>query len=424
MKSLTLIIYTTLYKKGGKQFKVVAETMASEKKEAGCVVACERVDFKAELITLFAKINEEKRLIKEFHFIGHSGMYGPMFGTVSYPEQFSPHELKELKIPFATEAQAAFHSCRSARWFAPYFAQVQQVTTMGYHWYTTISSTKSKFSHAGFSNNSEKLYLFGCPGRKSHGLFTTLKKRLGFVRVEQLKVFNPSTENVDASYNKVANLYAQTFSDIKVRRDEFSWIIKHLPTKQDIHLLDIGCGNGALLKELAAKLAKGVGVDVSENLLAHAKKLSTTYPNLSFIKVTEPVLPFESNSFDVVVSLLALRYLDWDPIFKEINRVLRKDGKLIIIDMVTAPLSIWELPIFFRGKLNHYLDRKRFPAFYKNLQKLVTNIDWAKMLNYNPIRSQHEMVNYLKSRYPNGTIKVINIGLHSRVIAFEATNPA
>ena len=98
-----------------------------------------------------------------------------------------------------------------------------------------------------------------------------------------------------------------------------------------------------------------------------------------------------------------------------------KNGKLIIIDMVTAPLQLKEIPSFAKSKLNHYLDRRRHPVFYNNLQKLVSHKDWANMLHYNPIRSQHEMVNYLISRYPSGTINVINVGLHSRVVAFEVT---
>lgn len=421
MKEIIVIIYTTLYKKGGEQFKLVAQTMAAEKEAEGKYVQCNRVDSKSELISLFNRFQKEDIHIKELHFVGHSGMYGPMFGSVSYPEQFSPHELKMLNIPFAKEALATFHSCRSARWFAPYFSQVQQIKTLGYHWYTTFSSKKDTFSHPRLLNKSGKMYLFGSPGRKSHGLLTTIKKRLGYVKPEQLKEFVPRYEDIDTSYDNVAELYANTFNDIKVRRDEYSWIVEHFPKKKKVDMLDIGCGNGALLNELATKLNKGIGIDASENLLNHARDINRTNPNLIFKKTSKPDLPFEDNSFDVVVSLLSLRYLDWDPIFKEINRVLKKDGKLIIIDMVTAPLNLKEIPSFLKGKISHYLDRKRFPEFYQNLQKLVKHKDWVKMLHYNPIRSQHEMVNYLKSRYPKGNIKVINIGLHSRIIAFEAS---
>ncbi len=418
-KPILLIIYTTLYKKGGAQFKQVAETLATEKQHDSKYVEIVEVNSKEEVKSLFYQLTKGNTLIQELHFIGHSGMYGPMFGTENYPEQFSKYELKMLKIPFTKGAKASFHACRTARWFAPYFAQVQQVDTYGYHWYTTFSANKNKFSHPSFSKKIKLIYVFGSPGLASHGILTSIKKRLGFIKPEQFKKFAPSPTETDSSYEKVAQLYANTFKDIKVRKDEFKWIQTHFPKSGDISMLDIGCGNGALLKEFAPKIAKGVGVDSSANLLSHAKSLNQNNIHVEFTKINSPKLPFTDNSFDVITSLLSFRYLDWDLMIEEINRVLKPNGKLIIVDMVTAPLRLKEWPLFVSGKINHYLDRKRHSTFYRNLQKLVSHKDWAKMLHYNPIRSQHEMQNFLKSRYPNGTIKIINVGLHSRVLAFD-----
>ncbi len=418
-KPIILIIYTTLYKKGGIQFKQVAEKLAAEKQNESNTVETTEVNSKGKVRSLLSIIANKNKRISELHFIGHSGMYGPMFGTEDFPEQFSPHELKSLDIPFAKNATATFHACRTARWFAPYFAQVQQIETFGYHWYTTFSAKKNKFSHPSLAKKTGNLYVFGSPGLKSHGIITSAKKRLGFVTPEPLKKFTPLTKKMDTSYNKVAQLYANTFQDIKVRKDEFNFILAHFSKTDSISMLDIGCGNGALLNEFAPRITKGVGVDASENLLTFAKELNHPNPHIEFKKVDSPQLPFKDNSFDVVVSLLSFRYLDWDLIIEEINRVLKQDGKLIIIDMVTAPLKLQELPQFIGGKISHYLDRRAHPVFYSNLKKLVTHKDWAQMLHYNPIRSQHEMVDYLKSRYPNGNMKVINVGLHSRVIGFE-----
>ncbi|MCF6352095.1 MAG: hypothetical protein L3J06_03700 [Cyclobacteriaceae bacterium] len=50
--------------------------------------------------------------------------------------------------------------------------------------------------------------------------------------------------------------------------------------------------------------------------------------------------------------------------------MLKQNGKLIIIDMVTAPLRISEIGLFVKGKLNHYLDRKRHPEFLSKLAKI------------------------------------------------------
>lgn len=420
MKKLIVILFTTKYRKGGEQFKKVAETMSSEKSTDETEVICKSIESKNDIKAVFLEIEQAGKKINEFHFIGHSGMYGPMYGTVEYPEQFSPYELKTLTIPFASEAEATFHCCRSARWFAPYFARVQGVRTHGYHWYTAFSSRKDHYQFP--RKKSEQLYCFGCPGKKSHGLVASFKKYLGLTKAETLKTFEPRVDIADSSYNSVAESYAQVFEDIKVRKDEYNWLIKHFPKKQGLNILDIGCGNGALLKELSSRVESGVGVDVSEQLIEQAKQQNGASGNLDFKTIDGPTLPFEAHSFDVVVSLLSFRYLDWDPMMIEIERVLKPQGKLMIVDMVTAPVQLNEWPAFVRCKVQQYLDRYLNPEFHKKLRKLVSDPRWVTMLKYNPIRSQHEMKWYLESRFPGRSVEIINIGWHSRIIAFDSND--
>src|SRR5207237_1495823 len=128
------------------QFPVVAETLAAEKRSgfAGEVIA-RAVESKRHVLGAIAEIAGAGKRIKEFVFVGHSGMYGPMYGTVAFPEQFSPYEWEQMDIPFAPEATAYFHCCRSARWFAPFFARTFNIKAHGYFWYTTFSRSKSRY---------------------------------------------------------------------------------------------------------------------------------------------------------------------------------------------------------------------------------------------------------------------------------------
>src|SRR6476659_2430923 len=125
--NVTCIIYTTLYREGGSQFPVVAETLAREKGNGPFCgeIITRAVESKREVPQMFDEIRASGKQIDEFHFVGHSGMYGPMFGTVAFPEQFSPWEWETMEIPFADEASAYFHCCRSARWFAPFFSRTR-----------------------------------------------------------------------------------------------------------------------------------------------------------------------------------------------------------------------------------------------------------------------------------------------------------
>jgi len=417
-----LIIYTTKYKKGGERFRLVAQTLAKEKAAGGLEVVLEPTETKAEVKAVFNRLADENKPIDEFHFVGHSGMYGPMFGSIQYPEQFSPHEVKILRIPFAPKAEAFFHCCRSARWFAPYFSRVQHVTTYGYHWYTAFSKNRDKYRTVWSHDNGEQLYCFGCPGKKSHGLLASLKKYSGTMKAERFRKFEDRSDAVDTSYNPVAELYNETFKDIRVRQDELRWINKHLSDIAGKVILDIGCGNGALMRELSPKIKNGIGIDASSQLVDLARKWGSPKSNVTYHVVNGPDIPLEDHSVDVVISMLSFRYLDWDPIMKEIERVLRKDGKLIVVDMVTAPVKWKEIPMFVRDKIREYISRLTNPKWHASLKRLVTDPAWAQMLQFNPIRAEHEMKWYLESRFPGRKVKVINTGYNSRILAFDSVN--
>lgn len=415
-RPMILITYTTLYRCVGDKFERVANTMASELANQG-PVRCEKIESKRDLKAILHQLSEAGESIDQFHFVGHSGMYGPMFGSEEYPEQFSPHEWKNLAIPFSEKGTAFFHCCRSARWFANFFANTFQVETFGYYWYTTFSKNKSRFKKE-WGKSDGALYSVGCLGRKSHGLIGSVRKYSGLQRNEQMKSFQPSNGE-DRTYNQVAQLYDAVFQDIKVREDEWQWMSTHLELDKSKTVLDIGCGNGALLKEFAPSIGKGYGVDLSDSLLGFARKMHVNNPHISFQKVDGPILPFEDNSIDIATSLLSFRYLDWDPLMAELKRVLKPNGRMLIVDMVAVPPRLREYPQLIASKRKHYKHRKKFPEYYSALTRLVSHPAWKKMLKYNPIRSEHEMKWYLESRFPGQKMETINIGYHSRVVAFD-----
>ena len=419
-EDLILIIYTTKYRLGGHQFPVVAETLAAEKRAAGFDgdIVTRAVESKLDVLRAIADIRDAGKKISEFIFVGHSGMYGPMYGTVAFPEQFSPYEWEQMDIPFAENATAAFYCCRSARWFAPFFARTFNVPTYGFFWYTTFSRSKEKYVSAGDSADGP-LFTIGCMGRKSHGYLAAAKKRLGFMPAEEMKRFEPRPPDGDTSYDHVAELYDAAFQDIRVRQDEWKWLNAHLPTGK-IDMLDIGCGNGALLYALRDRIGTGIGVDESAGIIERAKLKNAANEHVSFQKIDGPVLPFPDDSFDVVTSLMSFRYLDWDPLLAEIKRVMRPGGKFLIIDMVTVPVAFGEYPRLVSDKLRTMRGQKANAKFDAALKKLVSHPDWKKMLEYNPIRSEHEMKWYLESRFPGRQMEILNMAWHSRIVAFDS----
>ena len=424
MARVIWIGYTTLYRDGGAQFVRVAKTLAKQAAakfpdaEVRCVAIETKREFKASLGAIAAG------QLAQLHFVGHSGMYGIMFGTVALPEQLSPHEWRELSLPFASDGEAFFHCCRSARWFAPFFARSFNVPTSGYHWYTTISARPDRYV-ASPEHSPADAYLIGMIGKKSHGYVGSVMKRVGLAPAEPLKRFTPAELDGDPSYDGVAELYDAAYPDISVRAPEVAWIDAHLPAPAagqngTLRMLDIGCGNGALLNRMAPRLSRGVGVDASEGMLKMARKRNASHPNLAFHRVNGPTLPVEDASMDVVTSLLSFRYLDWDPLMNEIKRVLVPGGKLLIVDMVAAPLEPRDLPAFALSKQQQLKHRTVNRRFANALDALVRDPRWQTMLKYNPIRAQHEYVWYLESRFPGRKVETLDVAYHARTLAFDS----
>lgn len=97
-------------------------------------------------------------------------------------------------------------------------------------------------------------------------------------------------------------------------------------------VLDVACGEGYGSKLLKAWGAKEVvGVDISSEAIAKANKNFAGEDGLTFLQHTCEQLPFEPDSFDVVVSFETIEHVDNPNQFlQEIARVLRFNGTAII----------------------------------------------------------------------------------------------
>lgn len=94
-------------------------------------------------------------------------------------------------------------------------------------------------------------------------------------------------------------------------------------------ILDLGCGEGVFARIFFGEGKIDVGLDVDEKSARLARK-SGAYKKV----VTAPgsKIPFEDAFFDTVVSNSVLEHIeDLDPVFNEVYRVLKKNGRFIFI---------------------------------------------------------------------------------------------
>lgn len=141
-------------------------------------------------------------------------------------------------------------------------------------------------------------------------------------------------------------------------------MMKFAPTDR---VLDVGCGGGWLVRELASRVPQGcaIGMDLSDEMVERARRASFSVKNAEFIVGSVDAIPREANSLDKVVSVESSYY--WpDPAagIREIFRVLRPGG------------SAWILINYFRDNPYCHQWAKLIPI----PMHLLSGDEWAELL--------------------------------------------
>ncbi len=110
-----------------------------------------------------------------------------------------------------------------------------------------------------------------------------------------------------------------------------------------LRILDVGCGDGALLREIVARVPGGdalIGLDPAPTL---AEAAVGDHPHLALVRGAAENLPFAGGLFDLVVSTSSFAlWRDRGAGVKELARVVSDLGRVVIVDQVSrrelAPL--------------------------------------------------------------------------------------
>jgi SAM-dependent methyltransferase len=223
------------------------------------------------------------------------------------------------------------------------------------------------------------------------------------------------------AYDPVAALYDRAFSNIEVREPEWRWIehkLKALPKAPRV--LEIGCGTGALLRSLAPQVERAVGVDVSREMTQRARARAQGLAHLSFETIAGPELPFAHGQFDLVISFLSFRYLDWTLIWPEIRRVLAPGGRFWLIDLVGHKSRVRDATLLLRSLSRHLLMPLKHPRFVRDLRALSTHPDWTRMLKRHPIRPLSEYAQFFRAELPGARFAALDATPSRRVVALDS----
>jgi len=137
-------------------------------------------------------------------------------------------------------------------------------------------------------------------------------------------------------YRNYAGIYDRIFDSMN-KGLKLVGIRMFRPSK-GMNILDVGCGTGSHLELYQRYKCNLFGIDLSPSMLEVARERLGGTAKLDLGNATE--MPYEDNKFDLVISMLSLHEMSpatRSAVLNEIKRVLKSDGRLLLIEFHTGP---------------------------------------------------------------------------------------
>lgn len=132
---------------------------------------------------------------------------------------------------------------------------------------------------------------------------------------------------------------------------------------------DIGCGTGFFTIPLAKQVQQVYALDIRAEMLDDLNKSLTKLEilNVKVLQSEESRFPLTEQLIDGILTSLVLHEVD-DPVafFRELNRILKKDGRLVVIEWAKASTEMGP-PIEHRLSIQQLDDWAHATGFVKGM---------------------------------------------------------
>ena len=181
-------------------------------------------------------------------------------------------------------------------------------------------------------------------------------------------------------------------TNIESANEFYPFTAKQLPTAENCHVLDLGCGTGLELQEYYTQnpLAKVTGIDLSQGMLTELKRKFVS-KDITLIQGSYFDVPLGENVFDAAVSVESLHHFtkaEKVPLYQKLHQALKDEGYFILTDY------------FSLSSMEEEAHRSRFLAL-KEAQGIV---DDAYYHYDTPLTVQHEREALLEAGFSSVTV--------------------
>ena len=131
-----------------------------------------------------------------------------------------------------------------------------------------------------------------------------------------------------------------------------SRLTAHLPSRKNLQIVDLATGTGDVPLVLAkdSRVEKITGLDLSRNMIQKGKEKIARHnlqEKITLIHADAVTIPLQEASADVVTIVFGIRNLSQPTTcLKNIHRVLRPGGRVLILEFSTPSRPLWKMLYF------------------------------------------------------------------------------
>lgn len=182
------------------------------------------------------------------------------------------------------------------------------------------------------------------------------------------------------------------------------------------HVLDAGCGPGIYTEILINRKATVTAIDVSENMLNHAKDRNGDLAKYYLCDLELPLTFLNSEEYNGILSALTISYIkDLFILFKEFNRILKSGGWFVFST---------EHPFFgytYYG-LDNYFDTQAVSSIWNSFHKKIEMPSYYHSLSTitDSLLENNFIIEKILEPLPTLDFKAINPKSHEKLMKFPS----
>jgi SAM-dependent methyltransferase len=215
-------------------------------------------------------------------------------------------------------------------------------------------------------------------------------------------------------YDQIAHLFDEPIRDYALDERLLGFLGQRPDLSPDtVRILDVGCGTGKQLTADRTGLTQAtlLGVDRYRGMLRIARRRA---PEITWVQGDGADLPIRSATFDYATNQFSYHHMvDRQSFFREVHRVLRPGGRLVLTNIDPWSMPHWSIYRFFpEARERDLQDCYPSETLVDQLRSIgFTGVDVARQ-RWRPVERLTDVLAYVSDRYHTSQLMVLTAAEH------------